>query len=376
MSAILQYLQSHQSEMLADLEELVKAESPSDNKELTDKCGKVLQAIFAKHLGLTADIFRREHTGDHLRFTYGDGSEQILILSHFDTVWDQGQLHFRVEGNRAFGPGIYDMKAGIIQAIWALKACKELGVSFNKKIVFLCTSDEETGSLSSRKLIEQEAKKSSVVLVTEFAVRGTGALKTERKGVGDFIFTIAGLAAHAGNHHEDGVSAVEEMAHQILWLNSFTDYTAGTTINVGVARGGTRPNVVADKAELQVDLRFSDPLAGEQIASKILKAKAFLPKASVKVTGGINRPPMVKTRSTKELFEMAYDCGKQIGITLTETAVGGGSDGNFTAALGIPTLDGLGAMGDGAHAQNEHILIDQLPVRSALMSHLVSRLSE
>ncbi len=374
MSEFLHYLQENQENILADVERVVKAESPTHDKQAVDRCGEVFQSLFAEHLGLTAEIIPMEVTGNHLRFTYGEGSGQILILGHIDTVWDIGRLSYRIEGNKAFGPGIQDMKGGIVQAIWALKACKDLGVSLKKKVVFLCTSDEETGSASSREYIELEAKKSDVVLVVEPPEANTGALKTSRKGVGHFTMRIKGKASHAGNHHEEGISAVEEMAHQILFLQGLTDYSQGTTINVGVASGGNRSNVVAESAQLDIDVRINRLSEADRIRSLILQSTPHLEGTTLQIDGDVNRPPMERTAQTEKLYHLATACAKEVGISLTEAHVGGGSDGNFTAALGIPTLDGLGAMGDGPHAEYEHILIDQLPMRAAMLASLMTRL--
>lgn len=374
MDKVLEYLQQHQQEILSDLQTLVAAESPSHSKQQVDKCGEQIKHLFKKHLDIEADVIPQTITGDHLRFTYGTGESQILITTHFDTVWDVGRLAYKVEGNKAYGPGILDMKGGLIQSLWALKACKELGIPLQKRIVFLCTSDEEIGSGTSRTLIEQEAVKSDAVLVPEPAAARTGALKTSRKGVGRFTVEIKGKASHAGNHHEEGISAIQEMAHQILFLHSLTDYAQGTTLNVGVARGGTTENVVAEQAELRVDLRISKVEEGERITKIIHGMQPHLAGVSLKVSGGINRPPMERTNQTEQLFKLAQTCSSELGFQLTEESVGGGSDGNFTAALGIPTLDGVGAVGEGIHAENEHVEIDQLPVRAAFFANLLAKL--
>ncbi|MFC5449990.1 M20 family metallopeptidase [Paenibacillus aestuarii] len=374
MDNVLAYLKQHQAEMLDDLKTLVLAESPTHSKERVDQCGAEIQKLFKKHLHLDPEVNAQVQRGDHLRFSYGAGEEQILILGHFDTVWDVGRLSYRVEGNRAYGPGILDMKGGIIQALWALKACRELGISFNKRIIFLCTSDEETGSGTSREWIEREAVQSRAVLVPEPAAARTGALKTSRKGVGRFGIKISGKAAHAGNHHQDGISAVQEMAHQILFLHGLTDYALGTTLNVGVVRGGSVENVVAEQAELGVDLRISQVSEGERISKIIYGLKPHLDGTTLQVSGGVNRPPMERSAGNEQLFRLAAACAAELGFSLTEEAVGGGSDGNFTSALGIPTLDGLGAVGEGIHAENEHVDIDQLPIRAALLAGLLRKL--
>jgi len=374
MSDLLPYLKENEASILADVERVVKAESPTQDKQAVDRCGAVFHSLFTEHLGHAAEVIPMDATGNHLRFTYGEGDRQILVLGHLDTVWDIGRLPYRVEGNKAYGPGILDMKSGIVQAIWAVKACRKLGIVLQKKVVFLCTSDEETGSGSSRASIEQEAQKSDAVLVVEPPVANSGALKTSRKGVGRFTMRIKGKASHAGNHHEDGISAVEEMAHQILFLQGLTNYSKGTTINVGIATGGNRTNVVAESAVLDIDLRVNQLSEAERVSSLIAQAKPHLAGTMLQVAGGVNRPPMERTAQTEKLFRLAAECGQELGIELAEAHAGGGSDGNFTAALGVPTLDGLGAIGDGPHAEYEHIVIDQLPVRAALLASLLIRI--
>lgn len=368
------YLRQHQEEMLFDLEQFVRKDSPSQDKALVDECGLFLRELFAKHLAAEAEVIAQNEVGDHLKFTLGQGNEQILIVGHFDTVWDKGRLPFRIEGNKAHGPGILDMKGGIIQALWALKAIKERGLSLNKKVVFLCNSDEEIGSIHSRKLIEEEAAKSVCVLVAEPAEASTGALKTSRKGVGIYDLKLYGHSAHAGNHHEDGINALEELARQIIALQELTDYEKGTTVNVGTAKGGSKRNVVPDYAEAQIDVRISSLAEAERINEKILGLRPQVTGARIEVTGGINRPPMERTEKTASLFAVAQAAAGELGLTLGEASVGGGSDGNFCAALGIPTLDGLGASGEGLHAEHEHILIDSLAIRAALLANLLVKL--
>ncbi|WP_400162463.1 M20 family metallopeptidase [Brevibacillus sp. TJ4] len=374
MPDLYRYLQEQKENILLDLERVVKAESPTHDKASVDQCGAVFQSLFQKHLGLSAEVIPHAEVGNPLRFTYGEGSEQILVIGHMDTVWDIGRIGWRVEGGKAYGPGVLDMKGGIVQALWAVKACHDLGVSLGKKVVFLCTTDEELGSKKSRALIEEEARKSAVVLVPEPAAAKSGAVKTSRKGTGGFTVSITGKASHAGNHHEDGISAVQEMAHQILFLHSLTDYAKGTTLNVGVAQGGTRSNVVADHATLSIDLRVTSKEEGERITQAIMERKPHHPGITLNVTGGLNRPPMVRTAQTEQLFRLAAECAQELGFALQEEPAGGGSDGNFTSALGIPTLDGLGAVGEGPHAEYEHIQIDQLPVRAALFAKMLTRL--
>lgn len=374
MSKILSFLEKNQPDILRDLELLVHRDSPSNSKELCDRCGKTIVELFAEKLGIQGEVFPQSHTGNHYKFTFGQGDEQLLFLGHFDTVWDKGRLSYRVEGNKAFGPGIFDMKSGIIQALWAAKSLKEQKIPLNKKIVFFLNSDEETGSPTSRSIIESEAKKSKIVLVGEPSISNTGGLKTSRKGVGIFNLKVEGVASHAGNHHDKGVNAIEELAHQILTLQGFTDYAAGTTVNVGVAHGGTRSNIVAAEAEAEIDLRAVTLAEAQRMEQLILNLKPKLQGAKVTVTGGMNRPPLERTPAIEKLYLKARDIAQSLGFDLPEGPVGGGSDGNYTAALGIPTLDGLGGVGDGPHAEHEHILVSHLPQRSALLAHLMAEL--
>lgn len=368
---ILKYMSDHQADILRDLEQFVKMESPSHNKRLVDECGAFLQRLMRNYFGVNPEVFPQTEAGHHLKYTFGGGEERLLILTHFDTVWDEGRLPFRIESNKAYGPGIFDMKGGIMQAIWALKAIKALGISLNKEIVFLLTSDEEIGSSSSQALIETEAKRSDAVLVPEPPVAKTGALKTARKGVGMFELVVRGRAAHAGNSHKDGVNALEELSRQIIALHALTDYEKGSTVNVGVAHGGTRSNVVPEHAQASIDLRVETPEEAERLTSIIQGLKPHMEEATVEVTGGMNRPPMVRTSRTAEMFQTARSIAERLGFNLEETSVGGASDGNFTAALGIPTLDGLGAEGEGPHAEHEHVYIDALPRRAAMFAHLL-----
>ena len=373
MSEILGYVKTERQRIFETLEKYVKAESPSDRKDLVDRCGRVLQDIVFELLDGKGEVYAQTDTGDHLKFTYGDGDGQILILCHMDTVWEKGRIPFRVEGNRAYGPGILDMKGGGIQAIWAVKALKDLGRKADKKIVLLFNSDEEIGSPSSRRIIEEEAKKSEYVLVPE-AATDDGSLKTARKGIGNVNLKIRGVAAHAGNDHEKGTSAIEELAHQIIYLNGLTDYSIGTTLNVGVVKGGTRSNVIPDYAEAHIDFRVETLAEAKRLECLMNGLKPRIRGTVIEAEGKLSRPPMERTASTIKMFEIAKRIGKELGMELTEKSVGGGSDGNFTAALGIPTLDGLGAVGAGAHAEHEHIRIDEIPARTALLAHLLLEL--
>jgi glutamate carboxypeptidase len=357
--------------MLAALERLVLAESPSLDKARCDTCADQVAELFLQRTGITAVRHRRPDRGDHLEIRIGEGVEPIVLLCHHDTVWPQGtlaRLPFRVDGDRVTGPGSYDMKAGIVEAVFALTAAKP-----NRPVVVLSTSDEEIGSTSSRALIEETARKAVAVLVLEPAASG-GAIKTARKGIADFILEVDGRAAHAGVEPEKGISAIEELAHQVLALKALGDPAGGTTINVGVVDGGTRPNVVAAHARAEIDVRFARAAEAERVVRAINDLQPKLAGAVVRVSGGVDRPPMERSAGTIRLAQLAQRLAADIGFQLNETSTGGGSDGNFTAALGVATLDGLGPDGGGAHADSEHLLIGSWLDRTELLRRLIEAL--
>lgn len=357
------------------IRELVELESPTHDKPAVDRLGRRLAHALGE-LGAEVTVAAQAEVGDHLRavFPGRDRSRRVLVASHMDTVYPLGQLAaqpIREDGERLYGPGIFDMKAGIAQAVFALQAFVELGHRPACDVVFWITSDEETGSATSRALLEDEARRSVAALITEPAAPPDFAVKTARKGVGMFTLRITGRAAHAGADHAQGVSAVEELAHQVLRLHGLTDDATGTTVNVGVVSGGTRRNVVAAAAEALVDLRVTSAAEGDRATRAILGLEPVLAGARIEVTGGLNRPPMERTPAIARLYEHARGLAAELGFELPEGASGGGSDGNFTAALGVPTLDGLGACGHGAHSLEEHILPARLPERTALLFRLL-----
>ena len=318
--------------------------------------------------------------GDHLVATWAGGSSgvgQFLTLCHLDTVWPLGTLNtmpLREADGRLYGPGTYDMKAGIVIVLMALNAIKDAGLAPKHPIRLVLTSDEEVGSMTSRDLIEAEAQRSTLALVMEPAMAG-GQLKTFRKGVGEFKIVAQGRAAHAGVDHAKGLNAIEELAHQIIKLQKMTDYEQGTTINVGVIAGGTASNVVPERAEMDVDFRVSKMSEVERLMPAILNLHPVIPGTQLSILGGLNRPPMERTATMIATFEQARRLGETLGLKLEEGATGGGSDGNFTSALGTPTLDGIGARGDGAHASHEHIIIESLAERAALLATIVTQWS-
>jgi len=357
--------------MLAALERLVLAESPSPDKPRCDACADEVAALFAQRAGARVTRHRRSDRGDHLEIRVGTGLKPILMLCHHDTVWPAGtldRLPFQVDGDRVSGPGGYDMKAGIVEAAFALE-----GARAARPVIVLSTSDEEIGSTSSRALIEDTARGAEAVLVLEPAASG-GALKTARKGIADFILEVDGRAAHAGVEPEKGVSAIEETAHQVLALKALADPALGTTINVGVLAGGTRPNVVPAHARAEIDVRFSSAAEAERIVGAIRGLRPRLAGAGLRISGGLDRPPMERGPGTARLAGLAQELARELGFPVEETSTGGGSDGNFTAAIGIPTLDGLGPDGGGAHADSEHLLIASWLQRTELLRRLLEAL--
>lgn len=438
-------LASRQEAMTGLLADLVNRDSPSDHKPLLDEMAAFLEEELARR-GARVDRVRQPQAGDHLvarffapptvspgdhdpgvRGTAGGASgsmsgsasgsprgeapdEQpaaggrrgVLLLAHYDTVWPPGEAArrpFRREGTRGYGPGSFDMKAGIVIGLVALEALAAVAGRRAPRpegerregadpsaaptaavpaaaaavvlppVTFLLTSDEETGSTTSRALIEELAPRHQAVLVLEPAAGGR--LKTARKGTGDFRLEVEGREAHAGNDPERGVSAVEELARQVLRLHALTDPGRGTTVNVGVVRGGMRPNVVAGRAEAEVDVRVTSMAEARRLEALFRRWEPVNPAARVRMVGGFNRPPMEFTPANQALFRRAQAVGEWLGMKVEGTAVGGASDGNFTSALGIPTLDGLGATGDGAHARDEHVELDELPRRAALLAALI-----
>jgi len=373
MKSLLSRLTVQRSEMVTCLRQLVDLESPSHHKAALDTLGRHLAAEFGKIGGRTR-FHPQEHAGDHLQVNFSGAGKPILILGHMDTVWDLGTLDsmpFRVAKGRAYGPGSFDMKAGIVQAIYAIRALQQMHGRLPRAITVLLVTDEEIGSRSSRPITEALAKKSAAVLVLEPSQGSKGALKTSRKGVGAYHVKVAGQEAHSGLDSDKGVSAILELARQLLAIEKFTDRKRGITVNPGVIRGGTRTNVVAGEATADVDARVSQSKDIAYLDTKFRSLKPFDKRCRVETTGGIGRPPMERSKKGVALFTLARRLAKELGWELEEASVGGGSDGNFTAALGIPTLDGLGAVGEGAHARHESVVIAEMPRRAALLARLI-----
>lgn len=376
MSQILDYLQTQQPDMLTRLEQWVNQDSPTYHKPSVDAMGHMTVSAFVEAGGSLTATHPQPERGDHYTITYGQGESQILILCHFDTVWpldDAKKRPFTIENGRAKGPGVHDMKAGTLIGLWALKAIHHLQLKSRYKLVYLLTSDEEIGSPTSHELIEAEGRKSSACFVLEGA-HNRSVLTTARKGVGRFRLEVTGVSAHAGVEPQKGASAIEELARQVQTLHAMSDFERGVTINVGLVSGGERPNVVAAQASAEIDLRVASRADGEEISRKILGLQPQLPGCQLRVTGGINRGPFEETPAGLALFAKAQAIARNLGFEVDKFSSGGGSDGNFVAALGTPTLDGLGSLGGGAHALTEYTVLDALPLRSALLAELIMQL--
>ena len=398
----LRYFRQQQAAILDTIEQLVTLESPSEVKAAVDRVSTVLASRFGE-LGGKITVHRAEKFGNHLqvdcsgeklpRFSQktlemapprgrtrdsevGRGRKPILLLGHIDTVHPVGtisKMPFRVSKGRVWGPGVFDMKSGIALGLHAVEALLLWnGGKLPRPVTVLLVSDEEVGSPSSRAITEKLAREAAAVLVLEPAAGAEGAVKTARKGVGEYTLNVKGVAAHAGLDFERGHSAVLELSRQILRLSELVDLTRGTTINVGKVSGGTRTNVVPSEASAVIDARVTTKKDADKLHRQLMALRPFDPQCKVIIAGGMNRPPMERTPGTVALYEKAKAVAKELGIELEEASVGGGSDGNFTAALGIPTLDGLGAAGEGAHAAHESIVISELPCRAALLAGLIA----
>jgi glutamate carboxypeptidase len=374
-SALLDF-ESREPEICETIRQLVEIESPSDNKAAVDRLGAMLAGRFEK-LGGHAMFHRVPNFGDHLQVDFAGkrGAKPVLLLGHLDTVHPIGTLATmpcRAADGKLWGPGAFDMKSGIafiLHAIAVLRARHENALP--RPVTVLLVSDEEVGSDSSRRITESMARRCEAVLVVEPAYGPKGAVKTARKGVGEYTIKVTGKGAHSGLDFEKGENAIVELARQIQQIAKLTDLKRGLTLNVGTVQGGTRTNVVPAEASARLDVRIAHMKDGKEIDRKLRGLRPFNRKCKIEITGGINRPPMERTPAVGGLCEKAAAIARQLGWKLEEAAVGGGSDGNFTAALGIPTLDGLGAVGEGAHASNESVLISELPRRAALLAALM-----
>jgi glutamate carboxypeptidase len=373
-------LESRREAMLERLGELVGHESPSRDRQALEALARVLAARL-EALGAAVCLTATPEGGNTVRARWAapgaaDARAPILVLGHFDTVWPRGTLAaqpFRLQDGRAYGPGSFDMKAGLVLLEFAMTSIRARGQALRRPIVVLWTSDEEIGSPGSRAVIEAEARAAAFVLVLEPPLPG-GHVKTARKGVGRFELVAEGRPAHAGIEPEKGISAIVELAHQVIRLQGLNDLRAGTTVNVGVIQGGTVVNVVPARAAATIDVRAATAAEAERVEAALRALEPVLAGARVRVEGGFNRPPMERTPRSAALFAQLRAIGRTLGLDLGEGSTGGGSDGNFTAALGVPTLDGLGVPGAGAHARDEHILTASFPERAALLAQALLEL--
>ena len=378
LSLRLKHFESKREEIVQSLRQLVELESPSDNKSAVDRLGAMLAGRFEK-LGGHSMFHRVPNFGDHLQVDFAGkrGGKPVLLLGHLDTVYPLGTLSSmpcKVGGGRITGPGAFDMKVGIAMMLAAIEALRGwYEDTLPRPVTVLLVSDEEIGSDTSRHITESVAKRCQAVLVLEPAYGPKGAVKTARKGIGEYTLEVTGKAAHSGLDFEKGESAIVELARQILEVAKLTDLKRGVTFNVGTVQGGTRTNVIPAQASAVLDVRIVRMKDGAEIDRKLRRLRPFNRKCKIKITGGINRPPMERA-ATAEPYKQASQIAKRLGWKLEEAAVGGGSDGNFTAGLGIPTLDGLGGVGEGAHAPNESVVISELPRRTALLAALIEAL--
>ncbi len=377
MDPFLRYARQHQKEIIALTREFVECESPSDNPKAV---ARMVDLMRERTKDIAAVSVSRGTTyGPNARFTFTlpgkkkDG--QILALGHSDTVWPMGTLAnmpFRESKGRLWGPGVLDMKAGMVFFIFAMRALRDLDVPVARKVMLQVNADEEVGSESSREWTEEAAKQSAAVLVLEPGTGMTGKLKTARKGVGDYVVTVRGVASHAGVDFSNGANAIVEMARQLQKIAGFTKLDRGVTVSPGVVRGGTRSNVVAAECMAHIDIRAPRARDAAYLKKAFASLKPFDKRCSITVEGGLNRPAMERSAGVRRLFGIAKKLAVDLGVDLEESSTGGGSDGNFTAALGVPTLDGLGAVGEGAHAVNESILVNRIADRTALLAKLVA----
>lgn len=379
MELFLQFAQAHEREIIETIRTMVECESPSDDAAAVNRQVELICDLLSAEARLTRK--KAAPYGDHLLIEFHlpgpkrkDG--QILALGHTDTVYPLGTLRtmrFRESEGRLWGPGVLDMKGGIVFFIWAMRAIREAGRPVKRRVILQLNSDEEVGSLSSRPLTEKTAAKSDFVLVLEPGTGLTGKLKTARKGVGVYRVKVNGVGAHAGVDFQNGANAIVELARQTQTISSFTDLSKGLTVNPGVIRGGSRTNVVPNEADLDVDIRVARLRDAVALDRKFKSLKTLDKRCRVEITGGLNRPPMERTSEIARLFAVAKTLAAEIDVHIEESSTGGGSDGNFTAGIGIPTLDGLGSVGEGAHASHESILISRIADRVALLAGLVAK---
>jgi glutamate carboxypeptidase len=371
----LRYFSEHREEIVETTRQLVEIESPSDNKQAVDRIAALLATKF-EALGGRTQLHRSKDLGDSLQIDFAGKADlrPVLLLGHYDTVYPLGTLAnmpCKIETGRLHGPGVLDMKSGIALMLHAIEALQVWRRELPRPVTVFLVSDEEVGSYSSRKITEALAKKSAGVLVLEPAAGLRGAVKTARKGVGEYTLRVKGVAAHAGLDPGKGHSAILELARQITVIAKLNNLQQGLSVNPGVIQGGTRTNVIAADASVDIDVRIKSAKQAAGIDHKLHSLEPFDKHCKLEITGGINRLPMERTAGAAALYKKAQEISGQLGWKLEEAAVGGGSDGNFTAGLGIPTLDGMGGVGEGAHAVHEYIVISELPRRALLLAGMI-----
>ena len=375
---LVDYISSKEEDYLALFKKMIELESPTYRKDKVDQLVDFIEGYLVEQ-GVKVNRVKDTKFGDHLVGEWGDGEEQVMFLGHIDTVWEVGtidQIPFNVDENgRITGPGTYDMKGGVFQGLYALKVMNELNLKSKYKIVFIINTDEEVGTPSSRSVIEEYAKQCKYVLCAEPANYPDGVVKTSRKGAARFNLEITGIAAHSGADPYDGVSAIHEFAHQVVYLESLADKEKGTTVNVGTVKGGTRPNVIAPSLHAEIDVRVTVMSEAERVIPLIKDLKPINPRAKVNITGDLNRLPMERSPQGVDLFHRIKDIAKkEQGFDLSETPSGGGSDANITAALGVPSICGMGVVGSGAHSVDEHCLLEYIPQRIALLINIFMKI--
>jgi glutamate carboxypeptidase len=381
MDAVLQYASKRLPAITDWIAELVKIESPTEDKAAVDRASEFVADSLAERAKVK--LHRQKRYGNHLRAEFDlpgrSKSGQILGLGHLDTVWPLGTLArmpFRKAEGRLWGPGVFDMKSGVAFFIFAAEALRELDVPLAKRFVLQLNSEEEIGSPSSRPFTEAEVRRSQAVLVAEPAAGADGRPKTGRKGGGSYTLRVRGMASHAGLDFAAGASAITELSRQLLRISEWTDLSRGVTVNPGVIAGGTRSNVVAAEAWAEIDVRAPRAADAARLEKRFQSLKPFDSRTELVVGGSLRRPPMERGKATVKLFRLAQRLAGEMGFAVEEAQVGGGSDGNFTAALGVPTLDGLGAVGEGAHALHENVVIKHIPERVALLAKLIAALAK
>lgn len=370
----LNYVNAHQAEIMSDLTKLVLAESPTYQKEKVLACGEIVKEIFRERLGVEpVQEYPQEIFGNHLYYEIGQGEKGLLLIGHYDTVWETDAPQWRQEGNELHGPGVFDMKAGIIIGVWALKAGFELGILPQQTIGFFLNTDEEMGSKTSRWEIQRIAKEYKAAIVLEPG-GAHGEVTTARKGCTDYLVNFYGRSAHCGANHADGRNAIREMAHQIEYLESLTDYELGTTFNVGTCEGGSRPCMVPAFASFHVNCRYTTPEEAQRCYDIVHGLKPKFPDIRIEAVGEVGHLPMTEGGINAALYRAVQEAGAELDMTIGRQYSGGTSNANDVAGIGVPVIDGMGAAGRGAHAQDECIYLDQFLPRIALLMNTIRRL--